>query len=64
MSLRELIENQIGKVTSQEMQFAVTNLNLEIEHKFKRIPTQQQMKNVLIANVEFYRNQKKLILEG
>lgn len=63
MSLRELIENQIGKVTSQEMQFAVTNLNLEIEHKFKCIPTIQEMGQILISNIEFYRKNKK-VLEG
>jgi hypothetical protein len=46
------------------MQFAVTNLNLEIEYKFKRIPSVEEMKNVIIANVEFYRNRKKIFLEG
>jgi hypothetical protein len=64
LHLRQLVENQVGKVTNQEMQFAITNLNLEIEYKFKRVPTVQEMKQVLISNIKFYRNHKNIIVEG
>lgn len=61
--LKELVERRIGKVSSQELQFAVTNLNLEIEYKFKRVPTVMEMRNILVANIEFYRKNQNLIKE-
>jgi hypothetical protein len=64
LHLRQLVEKQVGKVTNQEMQFAVTNLNLEIEYKFQRIPTTKEMKQILVSNIKFYRNHKNIIVEG
>ena len=59
MHLRKLVENKIGNISNSEMQFAVINLNLEIEHKFKRIPSIPEMVQVLLANIEFYRKRIK-----
>ena len=60
----ELVEKRIGKVSNQELQFAVVNLILEIKYKFKSEPSIEEMTNISVANIEFYRNNKNLLVEG
>ena len=63
MSLKKLVEAKIGQVGKQEFDFALENLRLEIVHKFKRIPNALEMRQVVICNIEFYRENRKL-MEG
>jgi hypothetical protein len=63
MHLRQMVEQRVGKVSNSEMQFAICNLNLEIEYKYKSIPTVMEMRNILVANIEFYRKRKNLIVK-
>ena len=63
MHLREQVENCCGKLTDVEFQFALNNLNLEIEYRANRIPSVQEMRNILINNVLRFRKNKNL-MEG
>jgi len=63
LHLREQVENCCGKLIEIEWQFALSNLNREIEYKCNRIPSVQEMRNILINNVLFFRKNKNL-MEG
>ena len=55
MSLKKLAESRIGKITNNEYDFALRNLNLEIEYMWSSMPSTSIMINIIISNVKFYR---------
>lgn len=61
MNLRQAVEEKVGQVTNEEMQFSLTNLNLEIEYKFQSMPSHSQMVEILLANIEFYRKYNQIM---
>lgn len=64
MKILHELEERVGNVSREEIQFALSNMRLEVRYKnaeFNLKVSKEELLNILISNIEFARKYKNLV---